>query len=193
MKKMLIFFVLSWSLFLIAGCQESAKKGKPVETTVKSDSNFPEFLVGVWEAEVKAAPQPEDTVRWGIKFEKDGSISKMDNPFAGKVNVSEGYLYLEGPDESTFAYFIMGPCTTNYNKNTRILKVKIVIDEYMMKLPTGTLEGRVEAILEGPVSKNGKTWQADWFDFGWLEGADAPDPNIILANPVHLEFKKLQF
>jgi hypothetical protein len=147
----------------------------------KADSNlsaialakakFPDYLVGVWLGEGVLDPEVNSVAKWGIKFESDGSISKVDQPITGAVNVPEGYLYLEGPDKDTFAYFIMGKCEANYDKKTRVLKAHIVVDEYMMKFPTGDLKGRLESFLEGPVSK-------------------ALDTNSIWAHPVKMVFKK---
>ena len=187
MKKVISLFVVSVGLFIVAGCQESAKKEKAVETTVKADSNFPPIMVGVWEADVN----DNTGAKWGIKLEKDGSIRKIIHSVAGHMNLQEGGIYGEGPDKGTFIYFIPGHCFSDYNPRTKMLKVTIVIDEYMMKLPTGELKGRIEDYFEGPISKNGKTWNVEWRDYGWLEGARPPDVNAINANPEKLIFRRL--
>lgn len=145
---------------------------------------FPESMVGVWEASV-------DKYKWGIKFEPDGSILRLEHIFAGKVKMEEEGIYMEGPDEGTFAVFIMGPCEARYIPETRMIKVKIILDYYIMELPGGELEGRAEDYFEGPVSEDGKTWTVEWREYSWLKGATPPDPNLIEANPVELIFSKL--
>jgi hypothetical protein len=72
-----------------------------------------------------------------------------------------------------------------------MIKVKIIVDYFIMKLPAGELEGRIEDYFEGPVSVDGKTWKANWWNFGWLKGATPPDINEIMANPETLVFTKL--
>lgn len=143
---------------------------------------FPEFLAGVWRA---------DKFNWAFRFEKDGSILRLEHNLAGKVRIEEEGVYLEGPDEGTFAVFIMGSCETKYDAKSRRLSVKVILDKFLMRLPVGDLEGRAEDYFDGPVSKDGKTWTVDWREYGWLEGAAPPDPNVIEANPVRLIFSKL--
>jgi hypothetical protein len=149
-------------------------------------SAFPESMVGIWEALVNEY----DGSKWGIKFEPDGSIKKIIHSVAGPVNVAEGGVNAEGPEDS-FYDFVMGPCEARYIPETGMIKVKIIIDYYIMKLPAGELEGRMEDYFEGPVSEDGKTWKANWRSFGWLKDATPPDINDIIANPEPLVFNKL--
>jgi hypothetical protein len=72
-----------------------------------------------------------------------------------------------------------------------MIKVKIILDYYIMKLPGGELEGRAEDYFDGPVSEDGKTWTVKWREYSWLKGATPPDPNVIEANPTELIFSKL--
>jgi len=192
LKDIVFFFLIIAVTFPLSGCSRQKLIQKEMLNTkwVSSQKEFPDYLAGVWLGEGLVDPDTNSVAKWGIKFESDGSISKIDQPVSGKVNVYEGSVYLEGPDKDMFAYFILGPCELNYNAERRVLKAHIVIDEYMMKLPTGTITGRLESFLKGPVSRDGKTWRANWYDFGWLDGADAPDPNVVWANPVKVVFKK---
>jgi hypothetical protein len=144
-------------------------------------------MVGVWQAKVTRYS------KWGFKFEPDGSISRLIHSLGGPIRVSEGGRYVEGPDEGTYALYMISPCQAEYDEKAEVLKVRVVLDHYTMKLPTGTLQGRSEDYFEGTVSKDGKKWQADWRSYSWLEGADPPDPGKIDANPVKLLFKKVKF
>lgn len=165
----------------LAGCQNPDRS---VEVITGSDGQFPEFLVGVWEAEVANS-------KWGFRFERDGSISKIIHGLAEGVDLKEGGVYLEGPDPGTYAVFTMGPCEAEYDTSRRELKVTIILDYYKMVLPHGELEGRSDDYFRGVVSEDGKSWEADWLSYTWLEGADPPDANAIEAEPVRLEFRKL--
>jgi hypothetical protein len=169
-------------LLVASGCENGADAaGRRVELT---ESGFPKVMVGVWQAE----PKEQD---WAIQFNSDGSIPKMIIPSAGPVVLAEGGTSREGPQEGTFYIFEMGPCEARYEPQTGMLKVKIVVDYFRMQLTNYILEGRIEDYVEGPVSPDGKTWQAEWRDYCWIEGAPPPDANTIEANPVKLVFKKL--
>lgn len=180
MNKILAMLNCLVFVFAFGGCGQQVQWGGKT-----GDGVFPEVMVGVWEAEVT-----RDS-KWGIKFEPDGSILKVIHSLAGPVKLSEDGVYLEGPEPDTYAVFIMGPCEAKYYPETNELRVKIVLEHYEMKMPSGVLEGRIESYFSGPVSKDGKTWEVDWLNYAWLEGAVAPDPNIIEANPAKLIFSKL--
>ena len=148
---------------------------------------FPKSMVGVWEAGVVETTGS----KWGIKFEPDGSIKKIIHFLAGPVNIAEGGVQANGPDPGTYYLFAMGPCEARYMPKTRMIKVRIIVDYYIMKLPAGDLEGRTEDYFEGPVSGDGKTWNVKWWDFSWLKDAAIPDINTVRANPEPLDFEKI--
>ena len=106
------------------GCNNASPPGTDAQ------SKFPEFLVGVWEAQAGTDP----AVKWGFKFEPDGSISKLIHVIAGPINVRDGGAYLEGPDPNTYARFDLGPCDAQYDAATRELSVAVVLDYYRMVL-----------------------------------------------------------
>lgn len=143
---------------------------------------FPEFLVGVWTS---------DRFNWAFKFEPDGSILRLVHMVAGEVSIEEGGVYMEGPDEGTFAMFSIEPCETWYDTDNRRLGVKSTLERFHMRLPSGDLEGREEDYFEGPVSEDGKTWTVDWRSYSWLEGAGPLDTDFIDKNPEKLIFSKV--
>jgi len=171
-------------LFMV-GCknpqpQQTSSPGG--EVVVASKGAFPEFLVGVWKA---------DKSKWAFKFEPDGSISKLVHVPADKVNMKEGGYLIEGPDPGTFALFVMGPYKVQYDANTRKLMVRIFVDRFHLRLPQGDLEGKSEDYFEGPVSEDGKTWNASWHCYSQLEGGDPPDRDLIDAHAQKLIFTKM--
>ena len=180
MKQLTVLAGCCVILSALAGCQNSSAK----LSNQSKGAYFPKSMVGVWEAKVSQYS------KWGFKFEPDGSISKIIHPVAGPVRLAEGCAY-GGETEDSYYFFIMGPCEAYYNHVTRMLKVKITVENYMFKLPAGKLEGKMEDYLEGPVSNDGKKWQVSWRNYCWLEGADPPDANLIEANPEKLVFTKI--
>jgi len=181
MKQLLALVVCAVLLSGLVSCQD-ANRG--VKAGVEGDGEFPEFLVGVWFCE-------GEDYNWGFRFEADGTISKVEHMLAGKMDMEDGINYMEGPDEGTFALFVMGPCEAKYDPTNRRLSVKVVLERFHMRLPQGDLEGYNEDYFDGPVSENGKFWIVDWRDYSWLEGATPPDANLIEAHPERLIFTKL--
>lgn len=179
MKQLLLLVGCAVFLSVITGCQ-TPDKGADV-IIEGGDAVFPEYLVGVWEA---------DKFHWGFKFEPDGSISKLIHTLGTPINVDEGGFYEEGPEDS-YGIYVLGPCEASYDRQTRQLNVKIVLDYFRMVLPFDVLEGRSEDYFKGQISEDGKTWNVKWRNYGWLEGAAPPDPNIIEAHPQPLVFTKL--
>lgn len=152
----------------------------------KTDA-FPESMVGVWEVVINEMTGS----KWGIKFEPDGSIKKIIHFLGGPINLAGGGVDITGPDPNTYAVFVMGPCVAGYDKNTKILKVKIVLDYYEMQMPSGNLRGKMEDYFSGPISEDGLTWNVEWLNFGWLENAVIPDIEEAKANPEKLVFTKV--
>ena len=173
---------------IVCGCENTQPMRLPnngINASVKGGGDFPEFLVGVWEAKLRGK------VVWGMKFERDGSISKIVHGVAGPVKLADGGIFEEGPDKGTFCLFEMGPCEAEYEPKKRMLRVKIFVDHYHMKFPNGDLTGRSEDYFEGAVLKDGKTWNVEWRCYSWLKGAAEPDKKIIEANPEKLIFTKI--
>jgi len=164
----------------VMGCQDENKVNG---VSVDNSGEFPEFLAGTWKA---------DKHDWQISFKDDGSVSSIVHfIWTLPIDINEGGYFVEGPDEGTHALFVIGPCEAGYDKDTRELSVKIILERYIIKLPHGTLEGKSHDFFEGSISEDGKTWKAEWKNYGWLDGAAPPDANVIEANPVLLVFTKI--
>lgn len=179
MRQLLKFAGCVILLSGLVGCQNSDKDST---TGANGSSQFPEYLVGIWESQTPG-------YNWAFKFERDGSISKIIHIVAKEVDLNEGGVFWTGPDPGTYALFVMGPCEAKYNKRSRELKVKIVLDNFQMVFPQGELEGYSHDYFKGPVSADGKTWEAGWLSYSQLKGSDPPDPNVISPEPV--TFRKI--
>jgi hypothetical protein len=143
---------------------------------------FPEEVVGVWEAQL-----PD--IKWDIKIEPDGSIKRVVHYVAGAVKMEEGGVSEEGRDNSSYV-FLMGPCEARYIPQSRMLQVKIVVDYFLMQIPAGEIEGRMEDYFEGFVDEDGKMWNTQWFSFKWIKGVELPNIKWRKANPEPLIFVK---
>lgn len=201
MKRLVVLAGCVVFLLGLAGCGQEKMSPKiwngepPAEDALPDffpDQNhtgaFPESMVGEWEGDVEG----NSGVKWGFKFEPDGSISKLEHFYAGKVDLQQGGAYFEGADPNTYAVFVIGPYEARYDANTRELKVKVILDYYLMRIEGVEVTGRCEDYLQGPVSEDGKTWKVEWRDYGWLEGAYPPDINEETANPRTLVLTKIE-
>ena len=192
MKNLLTVLVLVCAVVNL-GCepQNTATQDQPrISGPSKPDetAKFPEIMVGAWEAETSL-----EGSKWGIKFEPDGSILKIIHSLVGPIDVAEGGVELEGRVEGAYMVLQLGDCQSEYNPETNMLNVKIVTDHYILKLPNGDLQGRIEDYFSGPVSEDGKTWKAEWRNYNWLDGANPLPVDIIDANPIPLVFTKIDF
>lgn len=181
-----LFLVIFLSAGILAGCQEpvSGNSKEIVSSTsiVEGGGQFPESLVGVWKS---------NNYGWAFKFEPDGIIKKLRHNLVREVNINkEKIIEMPGPEEGTYALFIMGLCETYYEPDTRNLEVTVFLDHYEIVLPNGVLEGRTEDYFTGQVSEDCKTWDVEWRPYGWLKGAAEPDPNLIEPYPEPLVFTK---
>jgi len=152
---------------------------------------LPDFVVGVWKEGRPDVNLPANIcvggrVCWDFTFEPDGSISQMRHILVTvPINVKEGGV-LEDLKEGAFAINALGPCGASYNPAGRELKVRVVIDYFRIELPIGVLEGGSDDVIVGTISDDGKVWNAKWWNYSQLEGADEYDPNEVEPIPVTL-------
>ena len=175
------FGLVFLTLLVSCGCVEQ-RKSKPQGITEKSDTEFPKYLVGVWEA---------DTFRWAFKFEKDGKISRLIHTVGVPIKVEEGLYYSENPDANGSGLFVLGPCDTSYDPNSKVLKVSIVLDYFRIAIMDDSIEGSSRDLFEGSVSEKDLVWNAEWRSYSMLEGGEPPDVNAINASPEKLVFRKV--
>ncbi|MCK4959817.1 MAG: hypothetical protein KAT00_10460 [Planctomycetes bacterium] len=184
MRQLLIVSASCVVLLALTSCAPDnggVSTGMPVSPDQVRSAGFPDDVAGVWKSDLKD---------WAFKFEPDGSILKFRHMLAGYVKVEEGGSYMEGKEEDTYALFSLDKCQASYDPETRILDVQVFLDDYIMKLDIGTVEGRSEDYFTGPVSQDGSSWSVNWRSYGWVKGADPPDPNAVEAYPMKLVFTK---
>lgn len=179
MKRRWIALSVIFIMF-ITGCHTSSENTPRSTSVVLGGDQFPECLVGIWEGE-----------NWAFKFEPDGVIYKMKHNLVWHLDLRDGTVFMEGPTDDTYASFVMGDCKTTYDPQTRNLSVRVFLDDYVIKLVSGTLHGHVEDFFTGVVSEDCQTWTVDWTTYGYLEGAEPPDRGFIDDDPEKLIFKKV--
>lgn len=174
--------VLLGSIIILAGvvgCGNTDRASRTVKTGhVEQTEQFPEVMVGYWQAENGRA-------RWAFKLEPDGSISEITHYIAGEVNLREGGTYLDLPEKNISADFVMGPCDAVFNADTKELKVSIVLDYYRMQALDAVLEGRSEDYFRGHISENGKKWHAVW------QSHQSSEVKTLPVRELPLTFKKI--
>ena len=205
MRRQLIILVCAISALCLAGCgnhnlKQWEKPWDPNSTWdgtvpeggaipdffegMSSGGEFPKSMAGIWEGEI-----PD--VLWDIKLEPSGSIMRLVHAVAGKVDISQGAVEDSNADKGTYYLFHMGPCESKYDPNTQMVRVKIVVDYFIMKFPAGSIEGRMEDYFEGFASEDGKQWDTQWFSFKWIKDAAPPNIKEIKAHPFPFIFIKI--
>ena len=191
MKKLLAVLVVVCAIVNLgceppsAGMQDQPRISGPSKPD--DAAKFPEIMVGVWETK----RDRHTGKKWGIRFERDGSVQKIIHYLAGPVNLAEGGALIEGADpEQEYALFVMGPCPSKYDTETGIVEVDIVVESYTIKKPTYTLTGHMTDRFTGVVSKNGKTWTAERRTYAVLDGAKSLSDEFADAHPDTVIFYK---
>lgn len=148
-------------------------------------NKLPESVVGVWKYN-----HPTTSGRhWGLKFERDGTISKMIHPVAGPIRMDDPVAYQEGTVEGFYTLFVFSQPEVKFEPKTRRLSVKVTTEHFVLKIPDSDITGKIVDRLDGIVAEDGKTWQVDWLNETFVEGATHPDPNINF--PEEVTFHKI--
>lgn len=164
MKRLLVTYIVF--LAVLAGCQSTGKEPTDIEVIIKGQGQFPESLAGKWLA---------DRGYWEFVFEPDGKISSAVINM-GAVKMVPGKIARFPTRYGGKGIFEPGLWTVWYAPDTRELTVEVVIKHFYQDMGEAAIEGNVTDMLTGPVSEDGKTWQADWFSFGKFV-AYIPEPN----------------
>jgi len=191
MKKLLASLVLICAVVNL-GCepQNTATQDQPrISGPSKPDetAKFPEIMVGVWETKANFTTQQ----KWGIKFERDGSVRKIIHYVAGPMDLTKGATELQGDDEREYALFLTEPCKVKYDPKTNMLEVEIIVESFLIQQPTFDLEGYMTDRFSGPISTDGKTWVVERRVYGHLEGTKKIPDEFADAHPDKLTFYKL--
>ena len=161
------FVVLAGAVVAIVGAWGgcAVPENGSIEAADSAGAGLPEFLVGTW--------QPDNS-RWVITLADDGTIPRMRHFIGVEFIVAEGGV-VEPWRGGAEAMYVLGPCEVDYDGQTRQLSMTIDIEQYIVTFPDGTMEGSFHDTLTGPVSEDGKTWQAKWGSSGTLDGTPGQD------------------
>ena len=155
MKRLSVLLVFSLSVFLLSGCQDSARNKRDVEVIIDGDGHFPASLAGRWKA---------DKGGWEIVFETDGTISSA-SVSLGRVKMIPGQVTTVPMQLGGQGIYEPGQWTVQYAQEQRELIVEIAIDHFRVELGDNVLQGQRRDFFIGPVSQDGKLWQPEWFSF----------------------------
>ncbi len=145
-----------------------------------SSNVFPPGIAGTWQAEGEV---------WKIVLTPDGEVNSAVVPMA-TAEVSPNKTTEFEMKDGKMSHITAGECIAEYNPSTRQLFVSIELKEIYIALPADALTGNSFDIFKGPVSRDGKTWNAEWtnvFDYG---PRFPQDENDIV--PVPLTFRKVE-
>jgi hypothetical protein len=180
------FLVLPLSILLVCltgGCSSSAgnksakadKTGsttltaKGIEVTIEGGGQFPKPFAGRWTG-------PE---LWEFNFEPNGVISSMIHTLGG-VEMKPWYIVRVPVLGGNEAVFRPGLWFVHYTPSTRILTVKITVEDFNFPAGEGTLTGNCVDIFTGPVSEDGTVWNVTWTNFPDYTGHTKELPNYKL-------------
>ena len=198
MKQLVVLVGCAVILLGLAGCKDTGRGGRSDEETVVDDEQsgvseeavvddgqFPEFLVGRWDATIGVYRQ--------ITFAADGSISAV----GISVGIPGAELARLIPNETTVVEMEygeqqtikLGNCVADYWPETRRLIVVIDV-EHLRRVygPDLIVEGNRTDVFVGTVSEDGKTWEAGWvenYDYGETFPMDPNREGIVV--PVMFE------
>ncbi|HUT30829.1 MAG TPA: hypothetical protein VMX13_13635 [Sedimentisphaerales bacterium] len=177
MRRLVLVSGCVIALAAVAGCQ---KHDNNVRVAVEGDGRFPPKLAGTWKDGKRG---------WEFVIEPDGTISSgvIEN---GSLRVfpNKQKVVTVSTKRGTGVYEL-GPWTVQYSPDQRELSVGAVVEHYKLDMGSFAMEGNSTDWFTGPVSDDGRTWEAQWFSFpkavASAEGEDdlvfEQDPN---DNPV---------
>ena len=144
-------------LLLLVGCNKSFFDKTNIEgSSLVSEELLSQFPAGIWECK---------SAGWQITLESDSNIVSIIHPLGISIDIAEGGAYEEGTGGASLAW-ALGPCSTKYDPNSRILEVGIVTDYFSFELPGAKLEGKSRDEFSGKISETGNTWDAKWINYG---------------------------
>jgi len=157
-------------LVILNGCQNNQ---------AKNDASSPSFLTGTW--------QPNDS-KWIFTVDSQGKLTKMTHFIGAEFSTDQDEMQENWRDNIVATYYL-GPCTLDFNPQTRKLNIDIIIEHYMIDFGNGVMEGSFEDHLEGIVSEDGNTWTATWVNTASMVDAEENE-KIHTMPPQELIFKK---
>ncbi len=184
MKRLLVLFCLCVvCLSYICGCRNNRSPAKPAQKP-PDIAVFPPELAGTWECNEQGLE---------IVLEPNGVVASAIIPF-GELNMRPGEkIEIKRPEVGYRGVFQAGPYTVDYDLATRELTVDLSLEHYRAEMPGAIFEGNTRDIFIGKVSRDGTTWEAEWFSFHIMKDPNSPeikaDPNNSPMPPVFFRKK----
>ncbi len=139
-------------LVVFVGCQNPDIQGK---STINQPRRFPDVMVGRWKAEI-------GRLNWTFEFQPDGSILKMNHYTAGQVDLTQDGAYIERDKPPVHIEYFLAPCQAEYDPATNEVSIEVITVYFKIQSLDAAMEGSRTDLFKGPLSENGKTWNADW-------------------------------
>jgi len=162
MKRFLILSNCALLLVLTSCREHSRYSMKPgsCEVIVEDGSEFPEFLVGKWEA---------DKEGWAFIFEPGGNIY-VARIAMGRTEIVPGKVKTWPTRGGGQAVYVPGDWQVIYLPASRELTVDIVMNYIRVEMGDQLFQGKTRDIITGTVSEDGKLWRAVVSSFPEYEG-----------------------
>ncbi len=150
-SRLVVTMILA--LVVLPGC------AKPIRQTINSTDillteggTFPAELAGIWIA---------DREGWELLLNADGSIA-VGIMTIGRVPAKPGQITQVPLVEEGMGLVEAGTWSVQYTRSIRELAVEIVLNKFTFVKGADIVEGKSRDIFVGRISKDGKTWTAEW-------------------------------
>jgi hypothetical protein len=170
MKKIFVLLIFCFFVFLPGGCKSPTGGESGVEVFIDGDGEFPEFLVGTWQA---------DKGGWEVVLEPDGKISSAVVSL-GRVRLTPGEVTTTQMVLGGEGLFKPGKWTVQYSPAKRELIVEIAIEHFRVEMGENVVQGKTRDFFIGLVSSNGRFWWPDRYSFPEYIVDTKENPNLKL-------------
>ena len=161
MNRLTVYVVCG--LLLVGGCGES-RVTRPGGKVL-----LPAEVAGTWQARGNA---------WKIVLTEDGHVASATIPL-GNVEVRPGKTTKVEMADSGISTYKAGRCDVAYDPQIRELRVEVIVDQVSIAFMSERIAGNTKDVFIGPVSEDGKVWEADWLSFFNLGERFPMDPNAV--------------
>ena len=141
--------------------------------------SIPESLSGNWKAKEQV---------WEIKIGPEGRVESVLIPM-GEIWIRPNQINTMKMIDGKISTFEAVNFEASYDPDLRELFAKISVPYFHVKIGNDFLEGNFEDVFVGPVTSDGKRWDAIWFHFFDYGERFPMDPNVA---GVPVEFRKLE-
>ena len=146
------FKIIIISCLLLSGCQPSNARNNKIDYGP---------IAGMWKA---------GGSHKAIEIDSQGNLVSLTNTAGLKILVSEGGVSKLARDGEATLNMILGDTLVEYDADSRILRVTINFDDYLIEVPGNRLSGKMKEVWEGKISADGVTWRADGYTEATIDG-----------------------